>query len=165
MRNAVQNALWYVEKKSEQNVQAALEICTDDFVVYSPSFGVDLRGVKENLRGMKRFFSFFPDYKLTPELIATGDGCVILTGRAQMTPDFSRAGLRYSGKKVEVDFSAAFVLRGELLSKETFLLDIVQLCEQSGYALVSVVELFKSLVKTQHELRARRQHRDVRSIT
>ena len=90
---ALENALYYAEKKSEQNMAAALEACTEDFILYSPPFGANLRGTKENLREMAKFFQFFPDYNVTTEHTAVGENCVILTGRVRMTPSFSMVGL------------------------------------------------------------------------
>ena len=142
MRTALENALYYAEKKSEQNMAAALEACTEDFILYSPPFGANLRGTKENLREMAKFFQFFPDYNVTTEHTAVGENCVILTGRVRMTPSFSMVGLPNLGKKAEVDFSATFALRGSLLQKETFLLDIVDLCNQSGLPLDVAMNIF-----------------------
>ena len=142
MRTALENALYYAEKKSEQNMKAALEACTEDFTIYSPPFGVTLRGAEENLREMTKFFRFFPDYNVITEHTAIGENCVILTGRVQMTPNFSIIGLPNLGKKGEVDFSATFAIRGNLLFKEIFLLDIVDLCQQSGLPLDTALNIF-----------------------
>ena len=51
-------------------------------------------------------------------------------------------GLPNLGKRAEVDFSATFALRGSLLQKETFLLDIVDLCNQSGLPLDAAMNIF-----------------------
>ncbi len=142
MRTAVENALYYGEKKSEQNMEAALTACTEDFTLYSPPFNVTLCGRDENLRKMTRFFQVFPDYNVITEHTATGENFVVLTGRVQMTPNFSMLKISGSGRKAEVDFSAAFTLRDNLLLKETFLLDIVDLCHQSRLPLDVALTFF-----------------------
>jgi hypothetical protein len=143
MRTAIENALFYGQKKSEQNMKVALEACTKDFTLFSPPFGANMNGVEENLRGMGLFFQIFPDYNVIAEHTLMGENFVAMTGKVQMTPDFSYLKLAGKGKKATIDFSAAFDLRGSLLLKEIFLLDIVDLCKQSGLPLEVALQVFK----------------------
>jgi hypothetical protein len=143
MKTAIENALYYGAKKSEQNMKAALEVCTEDFTLYTPTFGANFQGVEDNLQGMSVFFKMFPDYNVIADYTAIGQDFVNLTGRVQMTPDFSFFKLEGTGKKATIDFSASFTLRGGLLSKETFILDILGLCKQSGLPLDTARKVFK----------------------
>jgi hypothetical protein len=143
MRTAIENALHYGQKKSEQNMKVALEACTEDFTIISPPFGAYLSGRDENLRGMGIFFQIFPDYNVITEHIAMSENFVAMTGKVQMTPDFSFLKMHGTGKKATVDFSAAFTLRGQLLLKEIFLVDIVDICKQSGLPLEVALQVFK----------------------
>jgi len=134
-RPPLENALWYAAQKSRQDMAAALEACTDDFVLESPSFNVRLVGREQNLKKMDEFFAAFPDYDVVSEHTALGEGCVVLTGRVRMTPSGPLLGLVTNGKRAEVPFSAMFETRGNLLSREVFLIDAVELCAQTGLPL------------------------------
>ena len=142
MRTARQNALYYADRKSEQNMRAALEACTQDFELCSPPFGRTMRGADENIKGMSGFFAIFPDYKVEPGHILCDETCVLMTGYVCLTPNAKTLGLPAPLKSARLAFSAAFETRNNLLSRETFLVDLVDLCKQSGLPLEVALRLF-----------------------
>ncbi|HME68674.1 MAG TPA: nuclear transport factor 2 family protein [Myxococcota bacterium] len=66
----------YACAKSEQDVGAALTVCSEDFVLETVPLGVATRDRKSAERQLAVFFAAFPDYTVTLEGVATGDGVV-----------------------------------------------------------------------------------------
>src|SRR5262249_47454611 len=54
----------YGAAKSEQDVGAALALCTEDFALETVSFGVEARDRKEAELQLAAFFRAFPDYRV-----------------------------------------------------------------------------------------------------
>ena len=150
MKTALDNALYYAARKSEQNMAAALDACTADFVLHSPPFGSTLCGTEENFVGMAQFFALFLDYTVHAEHTAEGPGCLIMAGKVSMTPHLAYLGLPGVGRRATVEFTATFETRGERLAREVFLLDIVELCNQSGLSLAALLDV----LNRRHDLAA-----------
>ena len=112
------------------------------FTLYSPSFGANLKGADEALIGMNFFFIIFPDYNVLTEHTAVGEDFVNLTGKVELTPNFTFLKLTGKAHKASIDFSAALIIRDNLLLKETFLVDIISLCNQSGLPLDVAMKVF-----------------------
>lgn len=135
MKSALENALYYAARKSEQNMAAALEACTEDFELISPPFGRTMKGRDDNLSGMAQFFALFPDYSVEPSSTLASDDHVLMVGHVTLTPNLTLLGVPGEAKSARLAFSAAFETRGNLLARETFVLDLVDLCAQSGLPL------------------------------
>lgn len=141
MRNAVENALYYAARKSEQNMSAALDACTHDFVLRTPAFNSLLSGRDEVLSGMAFFFALFPDYFVEAEETLSNDRSVIMVGHVKLTPDFSTLGFNGKGAPARIDFCARFDVEGALLCRETFLIDLPELCQQSSLSLPHMLDI------------------------
>lgn len=137
----LQNTLYYAEQKSKQNVENALSVCAEDFVLDSPPFGAMLIGKSANRIALTRFFAIFPDYQVNTEHALHQRDCVILTGQVRLTPDFSLLGFSGQSQTAKLPFSCMFKVENSLIKKEVFLLDVVDLCAQTRMPLLAVLDL------------------------
>lgn len=141
MRNATENAIFYAARKSEQDMPAALEACTADFELVTPAFNSRLSGRENVLGGMALFFALFPDYFVEADETIANDHCVIMVGHVRLTPNFAAVGLKGEGRTARLAFSARFETHGGLIRKETFLIDLPDLCHQSGLPLSHMLRI------------------------
>src|SRR5438105_12027700 len=70
----------YSAAKSRQDVDAALALCHEDFVLDTVAFGI--RGAGKDVVGaqLRIFFTTFPDYAVTTDGVAEADGIVTSWG-------------------------------------------------------------------------------------
>jgi predicted ester cyclase len=118
--------------KSRQDVAAAVRLLHPEMVLEAPAFGTDARGLEHNRATLARFFATFPDYEVTLEGHATDGTTLICWGTARMTMTGDRFGVRPNSRRAELPVVIAFEFADGLISRERFLLDLAQLCAQSG---------------------------------
>jgi hypothetical protein len=122
----------YGAAKSEQDVGAALALCTEDFALETVSFGVEARDRKEAELQLTAFFRAFPDYRVELDGIATGDGVATAWGRVRVTFAGEFAGRAPTHRRAELPVFCVFELAGGSLRRERFFFDAASLCEQIG---------------------------------
>ena len=122
----------YGHAKSEQDVGAALAVCSPDFVLDTPALGITGRGRDEVALQLGLFFETFPDYGFTGEGCAAEDGSVAFWGRVHMTFAGPFLGIAATGRKVDMPAMSVFTQRGGALGSETFHVDLATLAEQMG---------------------------------
>ena len=142
MKSSIENAEYYAARKSEQDMGSALKACTTDFELISPPFGRTMKGVEENLDGMAQFFALFPDYNVEADCTLNSDTNVLMVGHVSLTPNFDLLQIPGQPKTARLAFSAAFETRENLLCRETFIVDLVDLCSQSNLPLDRALDLF-----------------------
>jgi hypothetical protein len=120
----------YAGAKSEQDVGAALAVCSEDFVLETVPLRLVAGDRKETEQQLALFFTAFPDYRVTLEGVAAGSGAVSVWGRARLTWRGPFAGLAPSGKGAELPVAAVFPAAAGELRGERFFFDLATLCEQ-----------------------------------
>jgi len=120
----------YGAAKSQQDVDAALALCSADFSIETVPFGIASQGLEQTGQQLALFFRTFPDYAVTLEAFATGPGSVACWGRARMTFDGDFLGQRATGKTAELPVFCVFACEGGVLRSERFFFDLAALCEQ-----------------------------------
>lgn len=121
--------------KSRQDVGAALALSSEDFVLETLSLGLASRDRKEAEQQLGLFFHVFPDYRVSLEGMATGEGVVVCWGRAQLSWRAPFAGLPPTGRSAELPFVSIFPCANGVLRGERFFFDLASLCEQIGLPL------------------------------
>lgn len=122
----------YGAAKSEQDVGAALAVCSPDFVLDTPSMGAIARGRDEADAQLQLFFSVFSDYTFTTDGIAAEGDSVACWGRVRMTFAGPFLGLAPTGKTAELPAVSVFRSAGGAIAGERFFFDLATLCEQIG---------------------------------
>lgn len=130
----IEVALAYGRAKSQQDIDAALRFCSDDFALDCPALGTSSRGIQAARADLERFFEAFPDYRFVCEGATSSDDGVVLWGRAQMTW-VGRAArfIRLPERRVDIPSAAVFGMAPSgLLASELFLFDGLSLAKQMG---------------------------------
>lgn len=135
-------ALCYGAAKSEQDIGAALSLCSEDFALETVSFGIEARNRKEAELQLGAFFRAFPDYGVRLDGFATGDSVATCWGTARLTLAGEWLGRAPTGRTAELPVFCIFDFANGLLARERFFFDAATLCEQTGLPLA---ELNKSL--------------------
>lgn len=138
----------YAGAKSEQDVGAALSVCSEDFALETVSMGLVTRDRKEAEQQLALFFTAFPDYAVTLDGVATGSGAVASWGRARLTWRGPLVGLEPSGRSADLPFAAIFPTAGGQLRGERFLFDLATLCDQIGLPVDALRERLAALARS-----------------
>jgi hypothetical protein len=125
----------YGAAKSRQDAGAALAVCSEDFALETPCLGLASRDRKEAEQQLALFFHLFPDYRVSLEGMAAGEGVVACWGRAHLTWQGAFAGLAPTGRSAELPFVSIFPGGSGVLRGERFFFDLASLCEQTGLPL------------------------------
>jgi predicted ester cyclase len=118
--------------KSRRDVPAAMRLCTRDMLLESPAFGTSACGTAENEKALTRFFASFPDYDVTLHGHASNDDTLVSWGTARMTMTGDRFGVLPNGRRAELPVFIQFTFKDDLIASERFVLDLAELCAQSG---------------------------------
>jgi steroid delta-isomerase-like uncharacterized protein len=122
----------YGAAKSQQDVDAALALCSEDFLLDTPPFATAARGKDEARLQLELFFSVFPDYRVTVEGIAAEGDAVACWGRAHMTFAGSFLDVPPTGRSAELPFVSVFTCGSGSVRGERFYFDLATLCSQIG---------------------------------
>lgn len=130
----------YGSAKSQQDIEASLAICHDDFWIETVCFGVKSRDKAETAGHLALFFDAFPDYAVTVDGLMTEGEEACLWGRARMTLAGSGLGVEPTGKTAELPIFCVFTTRGSLLTSERFFFDLADLCRQVDVPIAQIQE-------------------------
>jgi steroid delta-isomerase-like uncharacterized protein len=122
----------YAAAKSRADVDAALAVCTEAFVLETVPFQLTARGKSEARMALGAFFVAFPDYEVTLDGRLEGEDHVAAWGVVRATMWGDLLGQRATGRAFELPMSCIFKLDGERLAGESFFFDLNQMCEQLG---------------------------------
>jgi hypothetical protein len=125
-------ALAYARAKSAQDVDAALAVCDDTFVLDTPSFGTRSQGKAETAAQLHLFFAAFPDYGVALDGTLGNDNTVVCWGTATMTLRGPILDIAPTGRTARVPFVSIFTGHARGLTGERFLFDLASLCAQLG---------------------------------
>ena len=130
----VEVALAYGRAKSQQDIDAAMRFCSDDFALDCPPLGTSSQGKEAVRADLERFFEAFPDYRFVCEGAASPDDGVVLWGRAQMTwTGHATRLIKVSERSVDIPATAVFSMAPPgLLASELFVFDGLTLARQMG---------------------------------
>ena len=122
----------YAAAKSRQDVDAALALCDEDFVLETVPFGIHGRGKSEVAAQLQMFFTTFPDYEATLEGCVAGGSVVATWGTIRATMRGPFGSFAPTGRAFALPFSCVFPLSEGLLAGERFFFDLNAMCEQLG---------------------------------
>jgi hypothetical protein len=135
----------YGAAKSRADVGAALAVCSDDFVLETLPFGTRARGRAEVAAQLAVFFRAFPDYAVTLEGFAVGEGVLTSWGRARLSFRGEILGHAPTGKTADLPVFCLFGVEGGALRSERFYFDRAELCEQIGLPLPALTDALAAL--------------------
>ncbi len=139
LEHALQRSLVrYGAAKSQQDVEAALAACSDDFVLDTPAFGTTARGKEEARAQLGLFFTAFPDYRVELEGIAAEGRSVACWGTAHLTFAGPLLDLRPTGRSATLPFVSVFACEPSAVRAERFHVDLATLCAQLGVPLAEM---------------------------
>lgn len=135
----------YGAAKSNQDIEAALMVCTDDFYLDAVSLPGRATNKQESREMLKTFFNAFPDYRVAINHLAQdGSAC---WGEVKMSHRGNFATLEPNGGKVKLPFFSAFEFNGQYISGEQFFLDAGHLSVQ----LNDDKQVILSIIAAQHK--------------
>jgi predicted ester cyclase len=120
------------EAKGRQNVADALRFMHDDIVLSSPAWGLVARGKAENAEVLAHFFHDFPDYGIALEGHVADAEHLLCWGTVRMTMRHGTYGVTPNGRRVEIPAFLRFTFREDLIASEYFMVDLAEICRQSG---------------------------------
>lgn len=140
----------YAGAKSEQDVAAALSLCSEDFVLDAVPLGLASKDRKDAESQLGLFFQTFPDFAVTCEGIAAegnaaGGGAVCCWGAARQTFRGPFLGHPPTGRSATLPFVSVFEARGGQLVRERYYFDLASLCDQIGLPIAAVRETLARL--------------------
>jgi steroid delta-isomerase-like uncharacterized protein len=128
----------YAAAKSRQDIDAALALCSDDFELETIALGTRALGSDAARLHLRLFFLAFPDYRVTLEGVAAGDGALAAWGRARMTFAGPIAEMPPTGRTADLPIFCVFTFARDRIRSERFYFDLATLCEQTGMTLEPV---------------------------
>jgi len=135
----------YGAAKSQQDVEAALAPCSDDFVLDTPAFGTVARGKDEARAQLRVFFDVFPDYRVSVDGIAAERGSVACWGTAHLTFGGPFLGIAPTGRTAHVPFVSVFACDAGAVHGERFYFDLATLCAQIGVPVERMTDALAAL--------------------
>jgi steroid delta-isomerase-like uncharacterized protein len=135
----------YAAAKSEQDIGAALSLCSEDFVLESVPLGLAARDRKDAERHLTAFFRAFPDYRVRGDGIAAENGSVACWGSAAQTFAGPFLGQPPTGRRAEHPFVSVFEARNGRLVRERYHFDLASLCDGIGLSLAAARETANAL--------------------
>ena len=125
----------YAEAKSRQDIDAALALCSADFRLETVPLDAVAAGAAEARAHLGLFFTAFPDYAVTLDGMAEGDGTLAAWGHARFTFAGPLLGLPPSGRVATLPIFCVFTFAGGRIAGERFVFDLADLCAQTGLPL------------------------------
>ena len=135
----------YGAAKSEQDIGAALAVCSDGFSIDTVAFGIASRDRRDTAQQLALFFQSFPDYAVTLEGFANGPGNVACWGRARMTFGGDLLGIRATGKSAVLPVACVIRAHDGQLHGERFFFDLAAVCEQIGVPVATLADALRPL--------------------
>lgn len=138
----------YAGAKSEQDIGAALSLCSEDFVLDAVPLGVPAGDRKQAEAQLQLFFHAFPDFRTQAEGMTADGGTVCCWGQAEQTFRGSYLGFEPTGRPSRHPFVSVFEARDGKLVRERYYFDLAQLCTQIGLPVAEVSERLDALRRT-----------------
>jgi steroid delta-isomerase-like uncharacterized protein len=135
----------YAGAKSEQDIGAALTVCSEDFVLETVPLGLASRDRKEAERLLALFFQAFPDYAIEAEGSAAENGAVACWGHVRQTFRGPFLGHAPTGRSARHPFVSVFEAKNGRLARERYFFDLATLCDQIGLPLAAAREAVRVL--------------------
>ena len=124
----------YARAKSRADVAGALAVCAPSFVLDTPAFGLASRNRDESVGLLQAFFHAFPDYGVAVDALTFGPAAAACWGTARMTLAGPFLHVEPTHRTATIPFASAFDFVDDRIARETFFIDLVQLCDALGVA-------------------------------
>lgn len=125
----------YATAKSQQDIDAALQVCDESFWMFTDAFNVTAKGQAQVRMQLEYFFRAFPDYAVTLDGFGSNEYAYTCWGHLSMTLRGKFAGFAPTGKTARLPFVCVFTFKGQKLASERFFFCPEALCEQLGISL------------------------------
>jgi predicted ester cyclase len=135
----------YASAKSNQDLGAALALCSRDFRLETVCIGLATRDRDEAAQQLAVFFTAFPDYGVTLHGMAAEGTHVACWGDARMTFAGPFLGHAPTNKTAVLPYVAIFSCADAMLRGERFFFDLAALCRQIGLSQAAVVDALAPL--------------------
>jgi steroid delta-isomerase-like uncharacterized protein len=122
----------YGGAKNRRQIDAALQLCRDDFFIEIVPFSNKIEG-KEKVRvHLERLSEAFPDNVAVREAITVGDGIVVSLWHLRGTMRGKFFGMEPTGKRIDVPMISVFPFKDGALAAERIFYDVATFCRQAG---------------------------------
>jgi steroid delta-isomerase-like uncharacterized protein len=127
----------YVDAKSRHDLDAIVDLCTEDSFYESAGVGAPPTVGKEALREYyDAFFASLPDYHAEFDGVAYGEDTAVVWGHFGGTTTDSLLGMPVEpGRELRVPVTFVCTFRDGLLAGDRGYFDLVTICRQSGIPL------------------------------
>jgi hypothetical protein len=122
----------YARAKSSADVAGAMAVCAESFVLDTPAFGIASRNRAETVGHLGAFFHAFPDYGVRVIATTFGPAVAACWGTARMTLAGPFLHLAATNRTAEIPFASAYDFVDDRIGRETFFIDLAQLCDGIG---------------------------------
>lgn len=122
----------YARAKSRADTAGALAVCAPAFVLDTPAFGIASRNREETVGHLHAFFQAFPDYGVRVAATTFGPATAACWGTARMTLAGPFLHLPATHRTAEIPFASAYEFVDDRIGRETFFIDLAQLCDGIG---------------------------------
>ncbi len=122
----------YARAKSSADVAGAMAVCAESFVLDTPAFGIASRNRDETVGHLGAFFHAFPDYGVRVTATTFGPATAACWGTARMTLKGNFLHLAPTNRTAEIPFASAYDFVDGKIGRETFFIDLAQLCDGIG---------------------------------
>ena len=122
----------YAEAKSRQDTSAALQLCTDDFVLHTEAAHNTTVGKRNVGRLLETFFGIFPDYHVTLDDSTLNGYGYTCWGTLRMTMHRRIGPWPATHRTATLPFVCVFTLRNGLIASEHFFFDRDAMCDALG---------------------------------
>lgn len=122
----------YAAAKSRQDIDAALAVCDENFLLYTDAFGTTARGQGQVRTQLAYFFRAFPDYAVVLDGAGSNAYGYSCWGQLSMTLRGRFAGFAPTGRTARLPFICLFTMAGDKLASERFFFSQQALCAQLG---------------------------------
>lgn len=128
----------YAAAKCRQNTRAALELCTEDFLLHTEAVYSTVAGKSNVARLLDMFFHVFPDYHVRVADGACNGYGYTCWGELQMTMHERLGPWAATHRTTVQPFFCVFTTRDGLLASEHFFFDREVMCDALGLSAVTM---------------------------
>jgi ketosteroid isomerase-like protein len=122
----------YAEAKCRQDTEAALQLCTQDFLLHTEAVHNTAVGKRNVGRLLDTFFGIFPDYHVTlDDSVLNGYGYTCW-GTLRMTMHKRLGPWPATHRTANLPFFCVFTIRDGLIASEHFFFDRGAMCDALG---------------------------------
>jgi len=122
----------YGAAKNRRDIDAALQLCSDDFFLEVVPFSNRIDGKEKVRNHLERLSEGFPDNVAVREAITVGDDLVVSLWRLRGTMRGRFLGMAPTGRTIDVPMISVFPFKDGKLAAERIFYDVATFCREAG---------------------------------